>query len=77
MLVLALDTATPAVTVAVHDGTALLAEASEVGARRHGELLAPMLRDVLADANRSVGDVTDVVVGPPFAGTPIPTSPPR
>ncbi len=63
MLILALDTATPAVTVAVRDRTGLLAESSAVGARRHGELLAPMLRDALAEAGRSVGEVTDVVVG--------------
>ena len=63
MLVLALDTSTPAVTVAVHDGTALLAEATEISARRHGELLAPMLRDTLVAAGGSVRDVTDVVVG--------------
>ena len=63
MLVLALDTSTPAVTVAVHDGTAVLAEATEISARRHGELLTPMVRDVLAAAGRSVADVTDLVVG--------------
>lgn len=63
MLLLALDTATAAVTVAVHDGDRLLAEATEIGARRHGELLAPMLRDVLAAANGSPSDVTDVAVG--------------
>ena len=38
MLLLALDTATPAVTVALHDGERVLAEASRVDARRHGEL---------------------------------------
>lgn len=63
MLLLALDTATPAITVAVHDGQRVLAEASEVGARRHGELLAPMLRDVLAAAGRTVDEVTDLGVG--------------
>lgn len=63
MLLLALDTATAAVTVAVHDGDTVIAEASEVGARRHGELLAPMLRDVLVAAGRTVDEVTDVAVG--------------
>ncbi|HYN74861.1 MAG TPA: tRNA (adenosine(37)-N6)-threonylcarbamoyltransferase complex dimerization subunit type 1 TsaB [Candidatus Limnocylindria bacterium] len=63
MLLLALDTATPAVTVAVHDGTRVLAEASVIGARRHGELLAPMIRDVLARVGASVPEVTEVAVG--------------
>ena len=63
MLLLALDTATPAVTVAVHDGTRVLAEAIEIGARRHGEVLTPMLGAVLAAAGHGVGDVTDLAVG--------------
>ena len=40
-MLLALDTATPAVTVAVADGDQVLAERTTVDARRHGELLAP------------------------------------
>ena len=50
MLLLALDTATPAVTVALHDGERVLAEVSEVDARRHAELLAPGIEAVLAQA---------------------------
>ena len=34
-----------------------------IGARRHGELLAPMIRDVLVEAGAAVGDVSDVAVG--------------
>jgi tRNA A37 threonylcarbamoyladenosine modification protein TsaB len=41
VLLLAFDTATPAVTVALHDGSRVLAETAEVDARRHGELLLP------------------------------------
>jgi tRNA threonylcarbamoyl adenosine modification protein YeaZ len=63
VLLLALDTATPAVTVAVHDGSRVIAQATEIGARRHGEVLTPMLRDVLAVAGCRVDDVTDVAVG--------------
>lgn len=76
MLVLAIDTATPAVTVAVGevaDGVAprLLGERVTVDARRHGELLAPSIEAVLHEAGRTPGDLAAVVagVGPgPFTG---------
>ena len=48
MLLLAFDTATPAITVALHDGTEILAESTTVDARRTGELLAPGITAVLA-----------------------------
>ncbi|MFE4829026.1 tRNA (adenosine(37)-N6)-threonylcarbamoyltransferase complex dimerization subunit type 1 TsaB [Streptomyces sp. NPDC056672] len=63
MLLLAVDTATPAVTVALHDGTSVLAAESQVDARRHGELLLPAVDRVLAEAGLKLDAVTDVVVG--------------
>ncbi|MFE3737274.1 tRNA (adenosine(37)-N6)-threonylcarbamoyltransferase complex dimerization subunit type 1 TsaB [Streptomyces sp. NPDC059134] len=63
MLLLAVDTATPAVTVALHDGSSLLATESRTDARRHGELLLPAVERVLARAGRKPDDVTEVVVG--------------
>ncbi|MFD5321668.1 tRNA (adenosine(37)-N6)-threonylcarbamoyltransferase complex dimerization subunit type 1 TsaB [Streptomyces sp. NPDC127098] len=63
MLLLALDTATPAVTVALHDGERALATAEEVDPRRHGELLLPAVDRVLATADRRLADVTALVVG--------------
>ena len=71
MLLLAFDTATPAVTVALHDGTSLLAEANHAGAARHGELLAPAIASVLGAAGANRSDVTDIAVGVgpgPFTG---------
>ncbi|HEX5494024.1 MAG TPA: tRNA (adenosine(37)-N6)-threonylcarbamoyltransferase complex dimerization subunit type 1 TsaB [Mycobacteriales bacterium] len=81
MLVLALDTATPAVTavLAAVDGAGgdpvggvdVLAVTRTVDGRRHGELLAPSIRDVLSRAGRAPADLTAVVagVGPgPFTG---------
>jgi len=50
VLVVGFDTATPAVSVAVHDGERVVAEASAADGRRHGELLMPMIAKVLADA---------------------------
>ncbi|MCM3811152.1 tRNA (adenosine(37)-N6)-threonylcarbamoyltransferase complex dimerization subunit type 1 TsaB [Streptomyces sp. DR7-3] len=63
MLLLALDTATPAVTVALHDGSAVIAESAEVDARRHGELLLPAVHRTLKEAGTELGAVTEIVVG--------------
>ncbi|MET4924649.1 tRNA (adenosine(37)-N6)-threonylcarbamoyltransferase complex dimerization subunit type 1 TsaB [Streptomyces sp. PSRA5] len=63
MLLLAVDTATPAVTVALHDGVSVLASESQVDARRHGELLLPAVDRVFAEAGLALGAVTDLVVG--------------
>jgi tRNA threonylcarbamoyl adenosine modification protein YeaZ len=76
VIVLALDTATPAVTAGVVrlvDATApeQLAARVTVDARAHGELLTPHLRAALADAGFGVGDVDAVVCGTgpgPFTG---------
>ena len=71
VLLLAFDTATPAVTVALHDGASVIAEFTEVDARRHGELLSPGIVRVLAEAGRDRGEVTDIAVGVgpgPFTG---------
>jgi tRNA threonylcarbamoyladenosine biosynthesis protein TsaB len=71
VLLLALDTATPAVTVALHDGATVLATAGARDARRHAELLAPLVQRVLSDAGASPRDLTDVAVGTgpgPFTG---------
>jgi tRNA threonylcarbamoyl adenosine modification protein YeaZ len=63
VLLLAFDTATPAVTVALHDGTRVLAGESAVDARRHGELLAASIQQVLAAAGAVPGDLTGIAVG--------------
>ncbi|MER5736583.1 MULTISPECIES: tRNA (adenosine(37)-N6)-threonylcarbamoyltransferase complex dimerization subunit type 1 TsaB [unclassified Streptomyces] len=63
MLLLAMDTATPAVTVALHDGTAVVAESTRVDARRHGELLLPAVDRVLKEAGTALDAVTGIVVG--------------
>ncbi|MFD1542468.1 tRNA (adenosine(37)-N6)-threonylcarbamoyltransferase complex dimerization subunit type 1 TsaB [Nonomuraea guangzhouensis] len=63
MLVLAFDTATPAVTAALHDGQRVLAESTTIDARRHGELLVPTVETVLREAGAVLSDVTAVVAG--------------
>ena len=63
VLVVGFDTATPAVSVALHDGERVVSEAFAANARRHGELLAPMIAKVLADAGASRADLTAVAVG--------------
>jgi tRNA threonylcarbamoyladenosine biosynthesis protein TsaB len=71
VLLLALDTATPAVTVALHNGGGVIAEETAVDPRRHGELLAPGIERVLRIATATAGDITDIAVGVgpgPFTG---------
>jgi len=63
VLLLAFDTATPAVTVALHDGSAVLAQEEAVDARRHGELLAVFIEKVLRSAGADEQDLTGVAVG--------------
>jgi tRNA threonylcarbamoyladenosine biosynthesis protein TsaB len=62
-MLLALDTATPAITVALHGGQSVLAEQTYVDARRHGELLAPTIQEVLATVGASPADLTRIAVG--------------
>jgi tRNA threonylcarbamoyl adenosine modification protein YeaZ len=67
VLLLAFDTSTPAVTVALSTG----ASYAEVAANRHGELLAPGIERVLRDAGVTPNDLGGVVVGlgpGPFTG---------
>ncbi|WP_380170862.1 tRNA (adenosine(37)-N6)-threonylcarbamoyltransferase complex dimerization subunit type 1 TsaB [Kineococcus sp. DHX-1] len=63
MLLLALDTATDGVAVAVHDGERVLASARAGTARSHNEVLVPTVAQVLRAAGRERRDVTDVAVG--------------
>ncbi len=63
MLLLAFDTATPAVTVALYDGTHVLAETTTVDARRHGELLASSIDAVLTESGAGRLDITAVAAG--------------
>lgn len=73
-LVLAIDTATPAVTagiVDVGDGVTTLAERITVDARAHAERITPNVLAALADSGKSMGDLGAVVVGcgpGPFTG---------
>jgi len=70
-VLLAFDTATPAVTVALHDGGRVVASLTRVDAMRHGELLAPGIAAVLDEAWVPRQDVTAIAVGVgpgPFTG---------
>ena len=70
-MLLAFDTATPQVTVALHDGDSVVASYESAESMRHGEMLAPGIRRVLADANAKAADLTGIAVGVgpgPFTG---------
>lgn len=63
VLLLAFDTSTPAVTVALHDGATVIAEESAVDARRHGELLSVFIDKVLHGSGFGHAELTGVAVG--------------
>jgi tRNA threonylcarbamoyl adenosine modification protein YeaZ len=70
-VLLAFDTATPAVTVALYDGQQVVAERTTVDAMRHGELLAPSIAAVLEEVGLVRQDLTAIAVGVgpgPFTG---------
>jgi tRNA threonylcarbamoyl adenosine modification protein YeaZ len=71
-IVLAIDTATPAVTAGiVRVGGEVLAERVTLDARAHAECLTPNVLAALADCGLSMADLTAVVVGcgpGPFTG---------
>jgi tRNA threonylcarbamoyl adenosine modification protein YeaZ len=75
MIVLALDTSTPAVTAGLvrcdDNGQHLLGERVTVDARAHAETLTPNVLAALADSGLAMADVDAVVVGcgpGPFTG---------
>lgn len=70
-MLLALDTATPLVTVALHDGADVVVELTADAPMRHGEQLAPLVAAALERAGVVRQDLTaiGVGVGPgPFTG---------
>jgi tRNA threonylcarbamoyladenosine biosynthesis protein TsaB len=70
-VLLAFDTATPLVTVALHDGSDVVAERVSERPMKHGEQLAPLIAAVLEDAGIVRQDLTAIGVGAgpgPFTG---------
>ena len=70
-MLLAFDTATPYVTVALHDGEDVAAERRSEQRMRHGEQLAPLIEEVMGDVGIVRQDLTAIAVGVgpgPFTG---------
>jgi tRNA threonylcarbamoyl adenosine modification protein YeaZ len=70
-VLLAFDTATPLVTVALHDGEDVVAERASGVPMKHGEQLAPLIEAVLLDRGLVRQDLTAIAVGVgpgPFTG---------
>jgi tRNA threonylcarbamoyl adenosine modification protein YeaZ len=71
VVILAFDTSTALTTVAVTDGADVVAEERHLDARRHAEVLAPMLQDVLSRSGVGAAEVEAIAcgVGPgPYTG---------
>jgi tRNA threonylcarbamoyl adenosine modification protein YeaZ len=70
-LLLAFDTATPQVGVALHDGEEVIAELVSDRSMKHGEQLAPLIAQALEQAGAVRQDLTAIAVGAgpgPFTG---------
>lgn len=70
-MLLAFDTATPAVTAALHDGDDVVAELTSEQPMRHGEQLAPLVDRLLREQGLVRQDLTALAVGVgpgPFTG---------
>ena len=70
-MLLAFDTATPLVSVALHDGDDVVVELSSDRPMKHGEQLAPLIADALERAGIVRQDLTAIAVGigpGPFTG---------
>lgn len=70
-LILAMDTSTSAVTAALLEGERVVGCASVIDARRHTEILMPLVRDLFDAAGAARTDVSGIAVGVgpgPFTG---------
>jgi tRNA threonylcarbamoyladenosine biosynthesis protein TsaB len=68
-MILAFDTSSALTSVAVVDGQRVVAEGAHLDARRHAEVMAPLLADVIAAIDRSSIDAIACGVGPgPYTG---------
>ena len=70
-LLLAFDTATPQVSVALHDGSRVIAERLSVQTMKHGEQLMPLIDELTKEVGVAPADLTAIAVGAgpgPFTG---------
>lgn len=70
-MLLAFDTATPFVTVALHDGEDVVAELASEQRMKHGEQLAPLIEQAMRETGVVRQDLTAIAVGVgpgPFTG---------
>lgn len=61
-MLLAIDTATRLLSLAVHDGHTLLAEQTLQAPNNHTEILAPAIDDIVHNAGASLSDLTAIAV---------------
>ena len=61
-MLLAIDTATRLLSLALHDGDSLVAECTLTVDRKHSEILAPMIKQMLAQSDTKTDDLTALAV---------------
>lgn len=61
-MLLAIDTATEILSIALHDGATLVAECTITARRQHSALLAPLIQEMLAGATVASADLTGLAV---------------
>jgi len=68
-MILAIDTSTALTSVSITEASRVVIELEHLDARKHAEILAPMLSEALAHVERSAIDAIAVGVGPgPYTG---------
>ncbi len=65
-MLLAIDTATQLLSIALHDGDSLLAEYTLTAGRQHSAILAPLIKQIMTQATLHTDDLTAlaVAIGP-------------
>ena len=63
MKLLAIDTATEAMSVALHDASTVCAHRFELIGRGHAERVLPLVQEVLAEQGWALSDLTALAVG--------------
>ena len=62
LMLLAIDTATRLLSIALHDGASLAAECSFAAHRKHSAFLAPLIKQMLTQTDTTTSDISSLAV---------------